>query len=73
MPKSMVLDPGYFDGDQMKFEDWWREICLFLKSNRVITTDNKITAVLVWSRRSVAGVYSQKKIDQIEKEEDSQN
>jgi len=22
MPKSMVLDSGYFDGDQMKFEDW---------------------------------------------------
>jgi len=26
MPKSMVLDPGWFDGDRMKFEDWWREI-----------------------------------------------
>ena len=22
MPKSMVLDPGWFDGDQTKFEDW---------------------------------------------------
>jgi len=21
MPKSMVLDPGWFDGDQTKFED----------------------------------------------------
>jgi len=34
MPKSMVPDPGWFNGDQMKFEDWWREICLFLKSNK---------------------------------------
>ena len=24
--KSMVLDPGWFDGDQTKFKDWWREI-----------------------------------------------
>ena len=25
-PKSMVSDPGQFDGDQTKFENWWREI-----------------------------------------------
>ena len=24
MPKSMVPDPGWFDGDRTKFEDWWR-------------------------------------------------
>ena len=22
MPKSIVLDPEWFDGNQMKFEDW---------------------------------------------------
>ena len=22
IPKSMVLDPGWFDSDQIKFEDW---------------------------------------------------
>jgi len=22
VPKNMVLDLGWFDGDQMKFEDW---------------------------------------------------
>jgi len=22
LPKNMVLDPGWFDGDQIKFEDW---------------------------------------------------
>ena len=26
IPKSIVSDPGWFDGDQTKFEDWWREI-----------------------------------------------
>ena len=26
MPKSMVLDPKWFDRNRMKFKDWWREI-----------------------------------------------
>jgi len=26
MPKSMVLDPEWFDGDRMKFKNWWKEI-----------------------------------------------
>jgi len=26
LPKNIVPDPGWFDGDQMKFEDWWRGI-----------------------------------------------
>jgi len=26
IPKNMVPDLGWFDGDWMKFEDWWREI-----------------------------------------------
>jgi len=26
IPKNMVPDPGWFDGDWMKFEDWWRGI-----------------------------------------------
>ena len=25
-PKNMVPDPGWFDGDWTKFEDWWRGI-----------------------------------------------
>ena len=24
--KNMVPDPGWFDSDRMKFEDWWRGI-----------------------------------------------
>jgi len=26
LPKNMVPDPGWFDGDQTKFENWWRGI-----------------------------------------------
>ena len=47
IPKSMVSDSEWFDGDWTKFKDWWREIYLFLKSNRVIVTNDKIIAVLV--------------------------
>ena len=31
--KNIVLDLGWFDSNQTKFEDWWRRIGLFLKSN----------------------------------------
>ena len=71
--KSMVLDLEQFDRDRTKFEDWWRGICLFLKSNRVIVTDNKITAILAQFRGGVAETYIQKKIDQIKEEGDIQN
>ena len=59
LPKNMVLDPGWFDSDQAKFEDWWRGIRLFLKSNRVIKTDDMITAILAHLRGDVAGIYAQ--------------
>jgi len=44
--KTMVPDPRWFNGNRMKFKDWWKEICLFLKSNRVVAADERITAVL---------------------------
>ena len=68
LPKNMVLDPGWFDGDRTKFEDWWREIRLFLKSNRVMETNDRITAILARLRRGVAGIYAQRKLDELDKE-----
>ncbi len=61
MPKSMVPDLGWFDSDRTKFEDWWRGIRLFLKSNRVNKTDDRITAILAHLRGGVVGIYTQKK------------
>ena len=46
MPKNIVPDLGWFNGNQTKFEDWWRGIRLFLKSNRVMETDDRIMAIL---------------------------
>ena len=68
LPKSMVPDPGWFDGDWSKFEDWWRGIRLFLKSNRVTGIDDRITAILARLRGGVAGIYAQKKLDEFVKE-----
>ena len=65
IPKRIVLDPGQFDRDQMKFEYQWREIRLFLKSNRVIEIDDRITAILAHLREEVAGIYAQKKLNEI--------
>jgi len=73
MPRSMVPDPGWFDSDQMKFEDWWRGIRLFLKSNRVNGTDNRITAILAHLRRGVVGIYTQKKLDELDKDNNTQD
>ena len=59
LPKNMVSDSEWFDGDRMKFEDWWREMRLFLKSNRIMETDNRITAILAHLRGGVVRIYAQ--------------
>ena len=73
MPRSMVLDPGWFDGNQTKFEDWWRRIRLFLKSNRVNRTDDRITAILARLRGGVVGIYAQKKLDKLDEDNDTKD
>ena len=52
----------------MKFEDWWKEMRLFFKSNRVIETDNRITVILAHLRGGVVGIYIQKKLNKLDKE-----
>jgi len=71
--KNMVPDPGWFDGDQLKFEDWWRGIRLFLKSNRVNRTDDRITAILAHLRGGVVGIYAQKKLDELDEDNNTQD
>jgi len=68
VPKNMVLDLEWFDGDQTKFKDWWRGMKLFLKSNRVMETNDRITAILACLRGDVAGIYAQKKLDKLDEE-----
>jgi len=73
LPKNMVLNPEWFDGDWSKFEDWWRGIRLFLKSNRVNGTGDRITAILAHLRRGVVGIYAQKKLDKLDKDNKTQD
>ena len=73
LPKNMVPDPGQFNGDRTKFEDWWRKIRLFLKSNKVIETDNRITIILACLRGDVTGIYAQKKLNKLNKETGAQD
>jgi len=68
MSKNMVPDPGWFNGNKIKFKDWWRGMQLFLKSNRVVETNDRITAILACLREGVAGIYTQKKLDKLDKE-----
>ena len=73
MPKSMVLDPGWFNRDKTKFEDWWRGIRLFLKSNRVMETNNRITVILACLRRGIVEIHTQKKLNELDNELDIQD
>jgi len=66
MPKNIIPDPGWFDSDQTKFEDWWRGIRLFLKSNRVMETNDRITAILAHLRGGIVGIYAQRKLDELD-------
>ena len=71
--KNMVPDPGWFNSDQSKFEDWWRGIRLFLKSNRVNRIDDRITVILAYLRRGVAGIYAQKKLNELDEDNNTQD
>ena len=64
----MVSDLGWFNRDRIKFKDWWKGMRLFLKSNRVIETNNRITVILACLRGGVVGIYAQKKLDELDKE-----
>jgi len=57
--KNMVLDPRWFNSDRTKFEDWWRGMRLFLKSNRVMETNDRIMVILAHLRGGVVGIYVQ--------------
>ena len=41
---------------------------LFLKSNRVMKTDNRITAILAYLRGGVTEIYTQRKLNKLDEE-----
>jgi len=69
----MVPDPGWFNGNRMKFKDWWRGMRLFLKSNRIMKTNNRIIAILAHLRGNVADIYTQRKLNELDEETGTQN
>ena len=69
----MVSNPEWFNGDRTKFEDWWRGMKFFLKNNIVMETGNKIIAILVYLRRDIAGIYTQKKLNELDEETGTQD
>ena len=46
---------------------------LFLKSNRVMETDDGIIAILACLGGGTAGIYAQKKLDELDKETEIQD
>ena len=72
MPKNMVPGLEWFNGDRTKFKDWWRGIRLFLKSNRVMEINDRITAILAYLREGIAGIYTQK-LNELDTETETQD
>ena len=46
---------------------------LFLKSNKVIDTDDRIIVILACLREGIAGIYAQKKLNKLDEELETQN
>jgi hypothetical protein len=71
MGKSLVPDPGFFDGEQKKFSDWWRGMKLFLKFNKVESPDMKITATISRMRGGTAGNFATHWMDKVANTDDT--
>jgi len=69
--KSMVLEPGWFNGDRKTFKDWWRAIKLYLRANKIIDTDEKIIAVLGRFQEETAGAFAQQKLNKLDGGDDT--
>jgi len=69
--KSMVLEPGWFDGNRKGFEDWWRAMKLYLRANRITGAEDKVTVVLSRFCGRTAGTFAQQKLDEIEEQDDT--
>jgi len=69
--KSMVSEPGWFNGNRKTFKDWWRAMKLYLRVNKVIDANEKIMAVLGRFREGTARAFSQQKLDKIDGGDDT--
>ena len=69
--KSIVPEPGWFDGNRKGFEGWWRAMKLYLKANRITGTEDKVTAVLSRFHGETAGAFAQQKLDKIDEQDNT--
>ena len=63
--KSIVPEPGWFNGDKKTFEDQWRAMKLYLRANKVTNANKKIITVLDRFRGGTAGAFAQQKLNKI--------
>ena len=57
--KSTVLEPEWFDRNKKGFEDWWKAMRLYLKTNRITGAEDKVTTVLSRFRGGTTGAFAQ--------------
>jgi hypothetical protein len=63
--KNLVPDPGNFSGKRSDFDDWWRNVKLFMKFNKITAADDKAIVVIARLRGGTAGAFASMKADAI--------
>ena len=71
--KSMVPEPGFFDGDRTKFDDWWRQMKLFMRFNKIVAAEDKMLAVIARFKGGTAGQFAETELIKIERAEDTRD
>ena len=69
--KNAIPDPGYFEGNRNKFNDWWRGMTLWMKFNQFEEATAKILVSISRLRGDIPGFFAADWTDKIVKSEDT--
>ena len=72
MSKIIAL-PEKFRGDRKEFADWWRNVKLYLKFNRITDSDDKIATVTSFMIGETAGFFAREWQEKLINEGDHQD
>ena len=56
--KNAIPDPGYFEGNRNKFDDWWRGMILWMKFNKFEDAMTKILVTISRLKGEIPGFFA---------------
>jgi hypothetical protein len=69
--KSLVPDPGSFDRNWDKFNNWWRGIQLFLNFHKIKKAHDRVIATVARMKGGTAGYFANKWTDKVTSGDDT--